>query len=81
MHQVFLGRLKRPPDDIALDQLGHFRANHVGAQQLARLGIEHGLDQALGLAQGNRLAVANKREPANLDVVTKLLGLRLGIAD
>jgi hypothetical protein len=71
VHQVFLGRLQRATDDIALDQLGHFRADHVGAQQLAGLGVEDGLDQALGLAQRDRLAVADEGEAADLDLVAR----------
>ena len=56
-------------DDEALDQLGDFRADHVGAEQLAGLGVEHGLDHALGLAERDRLAVADEREAADLDLV------------
>jgi hypothetical protein len=48
VHQLFLGRLQVHGDDEALDQFGHFRADHVRAQQLAGLGVEDGLDQALG---------------------------------
>ena len=54
-------------DDVALDQLGHFGADHVRAEQLAGLGVEHRLHQALGLAQRDRLAVADERESADLD--------------
>ncbi len=59
-------------DDKALDQLGHFRADHMGAQQLAGLGVEHGLDQALWLAQRDRLAVADEGEAADLDLAARL---------
>jgi hypothetical protein len=61
-------------DDVALDQLGHLGADHVGAEQLAGLGVEHGLDHALGLAERDRLAVADEREAADLDLVALFLG-------
>ena len=81
VHQIGLGRLHGPGDDVALDQLGDFGADHVGAQQLAGLGVEHGLDHALGLAQRDRLAVADEREAADLDLVARVLGRLLGQAD
>ena len=57
---------------VALDQLGDLGADHVRAQQLAGLGVEHRLDHALGLAQRDRLAVADEREVADLDLVARL---------
>ena len=62
---------QRLGDGVALDQLGDFGADHVRAQQLAGLGVEHGLDQALGLAQRDRLAVADEGEAADLDLVAR----------
>ena len=53
---------RRLRHDIALDQFRHFRADHMRAEQLAGVGIEHGLDQAVRLAQRDRLAVADERE-------------------
>ena len=81
VHQVFLGGFKRLADHIALDQFGDFGPDHVGAQQLAGLGIEHGLDQPLGLAQGDGLAIADKRELADLDGISGLFRLGLGQTD
>jgi hypothetical protein len=81
VHQVGFRRLQLPRDDIALDELGDFRADHVGAQQLARLRIEHGLDEAFRLAERDRLAVADEGELADLDLAALLLGARLGEAD
>ena len=69
------GGLQRLGDGIALDQLGHLGADHVRAQQFAGLGVEHGLDHALGLAQRDRLAVADEGEMADLDLVARRLGL------
>jgi hypothetical protein len=40
------------------------------AQKLAGLAVENRLDHAFGLAECYRLAVADKREVANLDLVT-----------
>ena len=59
-HQLVLGRLQLAGDDIALDQLGDFGADHVRAEQFAGLGIEHRLDEAFRLAERDRLAVADK---------------------
>ena len=57
--------------DIALDQFGDFGADHVRAQQFAGVGIEHGLDQAFGLAQRDRLAVADEGKVADLDLAAR----------
>ena len=81
LHQLGLGRLERLADGVALDQLGHLGADHVRAEQLAGLGVEHRLDEALGLAERDRLAVADEREGAGLDRVARLLGLGLGQPD
>ena len=66
-------RLQRLGDGVALDQLGDLGADHVRAQELAGLGVEHGLDQALGLAERDRLAVADEGEVADLDLVARRL--------
>src|SRR5690348_11050355 len=79
--QLGLGGLQRLGDRITLDQLGNFRADHVSAQQLAGLGVEDRLDETLGLTQGNRLAVADERKLADLDLQPLGLGRRLGQAD
>jgi hypothetical protein len=55
--------------------------DHVRAQELAGLGVEDGLDEALGLAQRDGLAVADEGEAADADLVADLLGARLGVAD
>ena len=81
VHQLGLGGLEHLADDVALDQLGHLGADHVRAEQLAGLGVEHRLDEALGLAERDRLAVADEREGAGLDRVAGLLGLGLGQPD
>ena len=81
VHQLFLGGLEVHGDDEALDQLGHFGADHVRAEQLAGLRVEDRLDQAFRLAERDRLAVADEGEAADLDLVALLLRLRLGQAD
>ncbi len=81
VHQVFLGGLELHGDDETLDQLRHLRADQVRAQELPGLGIEDGLDQALVLAERDRLAVADEREAADLDLAALLLGRLLGQAD
>jgi len=72
--EFLVGQLTRLGDGIALDQFGD-SARSCGAQKLTGLGIEHRLDQALGLAQRNRLAVADEGKLAHLDLAARLLGL------
>jgi len=72
LHQVLFGGFQFLTDDVTLDQLGHFRTDHMGAQKLAGFGVEDGLDQALGFTKGNRLAVADEGKFANLDGVASL---------
>ncbi len=79
-HQFGLGRFQRLANDIALDQLGHFRADHVRAQQFAGLGIEHGLHKAFRFAQRDGLAIADEGEGSGLDLVTSFFRLGLGQA-
>ena len=51
------------------------------AQKLARRGVEHRLDHPLGLAQRNRLAVADEGEAADPHLVPRGLRLLLGQPD
>ena len=37
VHQVFFRRFQLTPDDVALNQLGHFRADHMRAQKLSHV--------------------------------------------
>src|SRR3546814_13668864 len=76
-----LDQLSGLADSIALDHLGDLGSDHVGAEQFAGLRIEHRLHETLDLAQGNRLAVADEGEVADLDRVPRLLRLRLGQPD
>src|SRR5205823_5110738 len=68
-HQLALGGLQGLGDRVALDQLGNLGADHMRAEQFAGLGVEHRLDHALGLAERDRLAVADEREMPDLDLV------------
>ena len=81
MHQLFLGRLKIHRDHVALDQFGHLGADHVRAQELSGLLVEDHLDQALVLAERNRLAVTDERETTDADFAAALLRSFLGEAD
>src|SRR5262249_8653403 len=76
--QVFLGRLQVHGDDETRDQLGALGADHVAAKELPGLLVEDGLDQAFGLAERDRLAVADERELADADVVARLFCFLLG---
>ena len=78
VHQLCLGRFQRLADSIALDQLGHFRTDHVRAEQFARLGVKHRLDETLGFAQRNSLAIADEGKLAGLDVMACFLRSRFG---
>jgi hypothetical protein len=60
VHQLFLGRLEVHGDDEALDQLGHFRADHVRAEQLAGLLVEDRLDQPWSSPSAIALPLAPK---------------------
>ena len=64
MHQICLDQFSGFRDDIALDQFGNLRADHMGAQQLAGLFVKDGFDITFRLAQRNRLAIAVKRGSA-----------------
>ena len=81
VHQLLFRGLQVHGDDVALDQLGDLGADHVGAEQLPGLLVEHHLHQALVLAERDGLAVADEREAADADVEALLLGLRLGETD
>jgi hypothetical protein len=61
-------------DGIALDQLGHLGADHVRAEQLAGLGVEHGLDQALGSPSAIALPLPMNGKCADLDLAAGGLG-------
>ena len=67
--EVRLGSSSRLADRIALDQFGDLGADHVRAEQLAGLRVEHGLYEAFRLAERDRLAVADEGELADLDLV------------
>src|SRR5579862_1548953 len=80
-HQLCLGGLQRLSDGVALDQLGDLGADHVRAEELASLAVEHGLDHALGLAERDCLAVADERKTPDFNLVALIAGRLLGEAD
>ena len=81
LDEVRLDQLGGLADRIALDQLGDLGADHVRAEQFAGLGVEHRLHEALDLAERDCLAIADRRELSDLDLVAGLLGLGLGEPD
>ena len=81
MHEIGLDQFGGFADGIALDQLGDFGAHHMRAEQLAGFGVEYGLDEAFGLAQRDRLAVADEGEVADFDLIARFLRLGFGQAD
>src|SRR3954454_11600569 len=48
--EILLDQLGGLADRVTLDQLGHFGADHVRAEELAGPGVEHRLDETLDLA-------------------------------
>src|SRR3546814_4897155 len=67
MNQLCFRSLKLTRDDIALDQFGHFRADHMCAEQFARSVVEDGLDEALRLTERDRLAITEDRKSTRLN--------------
>ena len=65
----------------ALDQLGHFGADHVRAEKLAGFCVEDGLDQTFRLAHGDSLAVGHIGEPPNANLAALFLGGLFGHAE
>src|SRR5262249_27615393 len=79
--ELLLRGLEVHRHDIALDQLGHLRADHVRAEQRPGLLVEDHLDETLVLAQRDRLAVADEWKAADADIELVLLRRLLGEAD
>ena len=65
-HQFSFGGLQSHGSDEALDHLGELGPDDVCAHELARLGLENGLDEALGVARGDGLVVVLERETVNI---------------
>src|SRR3546814_19224400 len=78
MNQLCSRSLKLTRDDIALDQFGHFRADHMCAEQIARSVVEDGLDEDLRLTARARLSITEEREFADLDLPASFTALRFG---
>ena len=82
VHQLCLGRFQGHGDDDSPGSVSVTSAPIMCApSSCAGLGVEHRLDHALGLAQRDRLAVADEGEAADLDLAAGFLGLGLGQAD
>src|ERR1700688_1886167 len=81
VHELFFRGLQVHGDDVALDQLGHFHADHVRAEQLSGLFVEDHFHQALILAERDRLAIADEGKAADADVDFLVLGGLLGKTD
>src|SRR5262249_3944518 len=81
MHQLFFRRLEVHRDHITLDQFGYFGADHVRADELPGFLVEDHLDEALILAERNRLPIAHKGEATDTDLAAALFRPGLGEAD
>src|SRR6476661_3398508 len=80
-NQLGLGGFQPFGDGEALNELGDLGPDHVRAEKLSALGIEDGLDQPLGLAEDDGLAVGGIREAADLHGSTFRARRLLGHAD
>src|ERR1700730_10375097 len=76
-----LGRLAIHGYDKALDQLGDFGPNHMGAEKVSGFGVKNGFYENLRLAERHRLAVADEGKAADPDLNTQLSSSFLGEAD
>ena len=81
LHDVFFCCFKLTTNDIALDQLIHFCADHMRAENLACFGIKHRFYHAFRFAQSDRLTIAYEVEAAHFDIIAKLFGFGLCIAN
>src|SRR5688572_22223079 len=79
--QLRVRPLERARNRIALDEFGDFGADHMRTQEFARLGIEHGLDEALRFPERDRLAVAYEWEFSDLDLSPGFFRLGFGEPD
>ncbi len=66
--QFLLRRFEIHRDDKTLNEFGDFRTDHVSAEQLAGFRIKDRFDKPFGFAQCDGLAIALKREAADLDL-------------
>jgi hypothetical protein len=79
--ELFFRRLQGHCDGVALDHFRDLRADHVGADQSARLRVEDRLHEAVRFAGRDRLAVHLEGEAADLDLAAGSLGALFGQAD
>src|SRR3546814_6328783 len=71
VHQFGFGGLELSSHHVALNHLGHLIAHHMGADQFAAVSIKNNLDETIGLAQGDGLAIGRKRKLAHTDRATR----------
>src|SRR6516164_353838 len=81
MHKLLFRGFEVHGDHVTLDQLGYFRADHVGTEQRPARFVEDHLDQPLVLTERDGLAVSHKRKPADPDLALLLLCALLREAD
>ena len=80
-HQFGLGGFERHGDGKALDHLGDFCTDQMSAEERARFGIEHSLDEALSLARRDGLAIDPEGKAPDADLMACRQGLGFGLAD
>src|SRR6266566_10078634 len=81
VHQLLFGGFEIHRDHVTLDQLGHFGPYHVRAEEGPAVFVKDHLDQALVLAERDRLPVAHERKAADSNVELLILRSLLGETD
>ena len=73
MGQIRVGGFQGLGQAEALDLLSDFRTNHMGAQQLATFGVEHGLYKPFCLTDGRALPLACRLKRPKPELFTRIL--------
>src|SRR5271166_432437 len=81
VHQLLFGGFEIHGDYVALNQLGHFGADHMRAKERSALFVKNHLDQALVFTKRNRLAVSDERKSPDPNVQLLLFRRLFGKTD
>src|SRR5262245_49951202 len=79
--QLGIGAFERSRNRITLNELGDFRTDHVRAQKLSGARVEDSLDETLGFAERDSLAIADEGKLADLHLSAALSCLRFSETD
>src|SRR3546814_15346664 len=81
IEQIFSRRFELLGYHETLDQLGDFRPDKLCTKEFPTLLVPDRLREAIGVAQRDRLAIADERDLAGADLEAELARLRLRPAD